>query len=109
MTIIGVCDMDYREMEHFRSTVLFNFLNENNDGCVTNMGMKKAIRKIKNHCVDENRPKYGYYYGQETTWSATESQKKDNVIISVFICGNSCNRQSIAIQPLAFSQILSKK
>ena len=46
---------------------------------------------------------------QETTLSATESKRKNIVIICVLICRNFCNSQSIAIQPLDFSQILSKK
>ena len=45
---------------------------------------------------------------QETTLSATESKRKNIVIICVFICRNFCNSQSIAIQPLDFNQILSK-
>ena len=36
---------------YFGPTILFNFLDENNEGCVTNMEMKKGIRKINNHCV----------------------------------------------------------
>ena len=46
---------------------------------------------------------------QETTLSASESKRKNIVIICVFICRNFCNSQLIAIQPLYFSQILSKK
>jgi hypothetical protein len=37
------------------------------------------------------------------------SQEKNNAMISLFICRNFCKSQLIAIQPLDFSQVLSKK
>ena len=35
---------------NFVFTILFNFLDQNNDGCVTKKEMKKAIKKIRKGC-----------------------------------------------------------
>ena len=87
--------------------ILFNFLDKNNDGCVTQREMKKSIRKIRNKCWWKlwiSRTDFSRIQPDQPT-----SQEKNNAMISVFICRNSCKSQSIAIQPLDFSQVLSKK
>ena len=94
--------------------ILFNFLDKNNDGGVSKKEMKKAIRKIWRKCGESVVSGWKLWilrtdFFQETTLLATERKRKNIVIICVFICRNFCNSQSIAIQPLDFSQVLSKK
>ena len=86
--------------------ILFNFLDKNKDGCVSRREMRKSIKKIGRKCRESE------VSGWKLWISHTDFSRKPPyliLIICVFICRNLCNSQSIAIQPLDFSQILSKK